>query len=100
MSSATVDLVLQALAPLRDPSAQGTKTLVEAGRVKVAANGPKVRVTIESGAGEETRASLEREARALIEARDLGLEGLEVVFTQSVGSREITSEDPLPGVKN
>jgi ATP-binding protein involved in chromosome partitioning len=99
-SEPTVESVLSALAELRDPSAAGDQTLVAAGRVRVSTDGVSVRVTIESGANEETRGAIEMAARDAIAKAFPGVQRLEIKFTQQTGSREITSEDPLPGVKN
>ncbi|MGZ3422477.1 MAG: Mrp/NBP35 family ATP-binding protein [Polyangiales bacterium] len=99
-SEPTVESVTLALKELRDPSAAGEQTLVDAGRVRVSTDGVSVRVTIESGANEETRGAIEMAARAAISKAFPGIQKLEIKFTQQTGSREITSEDPLPGVKN
>lgn len=96
----TVDSVLQALADLRDPSAAGNPELVAAGRVRVNTDGVNVRVTIESGASEDNRGAMEMAARDALSKAFPGLSKLEIKFVQQTGAREITSEDPLPGVKN
>ncbi len=96
----TVESVLAALNELRDPSAAGNPSLVEVGRVRVATDGVSVRLTIETGANDETRGAIEMAARDALAKAFPGLKSLEVKFTQQTGSREITSEDPLPGVKN
>jgi ATP-binding protein involved in chromosome partitioning len=96
----TVDSVLSALKELRDPSAAGNPSVVDAGRVRVATDGVNVRVTIETGASEENRGAMEMAARDAISKAHPGISKLEIVFTAQTGSREITSEDPLPGVKN
>jgi len=96
----TVDSVLATLKELRDPSAAGNPSLVDAGRVRVATDGVNVRVTIETGAGEETRGAIEMAARDAISKAFPGVSKLDIAFTQQTGAREITSEDPLPGVRN
>ncbi|MBI2395316.1 MAG: Mrp/NBP35 family ATP-binding protein [Deltaproteobacteria bacterium] len=99
----TADSILAALAELRDPSAAGNPQLVAAGRVRVVLHpgtGVSVRLTIETGAGDDTRGAIEVAARDAIHQAFPGVSKLEVKFVQQSGSREITSEDPLPGVKN
>lgn len=96
----TVETVLAALKELRDPSAAGNPALVDAGRVRVSTDGITVRLTIESGGSDETRGAIEMAARDAISKAFPSVQKLEVKFTQQTGSREITSEDPLPGVKN
>lgn len=99
-SEPTVESVLATLKELRDPSAAGNPSVVDAGRVRVATDGVSVRLTIETGAGEDTRGAMEMAARDAINKAFPGLSKLEVAFTQHTGTREITSEDPLPGVRN
>ncbi len=99
MNKLDVDSVLSALGPLRDPSSASAKGLVEGGLLRAALEAETVRVSIESGASEETRTKIEAEARALL-AATFPTATVEVVFRSATGSREITSEDPLPGVKN
>lgn len=94
--------VLSALAGLHDSSAKsagGGLPLVEAGRVRATVDGQAVRLTVETGGNEETRAQIEEDARRLL-ATAFPAATLTVRFTQATGTREITSEDPLPGVKN
>jgi ATP-binding protein involved in chromosome partitioning len=99
----TAESVLAALKDVRDPSAAGGKSLVEAGRLRALVSdkdgATKVKLTVETGGNDETRTTLDRALRERLAtvAPDLTVE---VAFVQSVGSREITSEDPLPGVRN
>jgi len=96
----TVEALRAALKELRDPSSASTKPLVETGQLRVIADGGHVRVTVETGGNEDTRASLEKNVRELVSAKFPAVHRLDVVFSQGVGARDITSEDPLPGVRN
>ncbi|MBL8716172.1 MAG: P-loop NTPase [Myxococcales bacterium] len=89
--------VLTALEGLQDPSAR--VALVEAGRLRAVVEGHGIRVTVETGANEDTRAGIEAEARATL-AKAFPDAAVTLRFVQATGTREITSEDPLPGVKN
>jgi ATP-binding protein involved in chromosome partitioning len=96
----TVETVLAALKELRDPSAAGNPSLVDAGRLRVATDGASIRLTVETGGSEETRGAIEMAARDALSKAFPGVQRLDVKFTQQTGAREITSEDPLPGVRN
>ena len=96
----TAELVHQALAAVRDPSSASPKSLVDAGLLHAVVDGVHARVTIETGANDETRAKLEAEVRRLLAAALPRLDKVDVVLRSHTGAREITSEDPLPGVKN
>jgi ATP-binding protein involved in chromosome partitioning len=98
LAEPTVDNVKAALSNVRDPSANDL-ALVEAGRVRVVIQGRQIKVTVETGANEASQSSIEAQIRAALEGR-IAVEELRIVFSQGTGSREITSEDPLPGVKN
>ena len=100
MQVPTVELVVQALKELRDPSSAMPKSLVDGGSLHALVDGVHARVTIETGANEETRATIEKDARAMLAEKLPALEKVDVVFRSHAGHREITSEDPLPGVKN
>jgi ATP-binding protein involved in chromosome partitioning len=99
----TVELVQQALKDVRDPSSASQKAMVEAGTLRVLVEGDpaKVRLVVETGANEETRKQIE--ALILASLKDKSVTaggGVEVMFRAATGARDITSEDPLPGVKN
>jgi ATP-binding protein involved in chromosome partitioning len=99
MSAPTVEALTEALRDLRDPSSSSSKSLVEAGQLHALVDGVHARITVETGASAETREKIEAELRAKLKALPL-LEKVDVIFRATSGAREITSEDPLPGVKN
>ncbi|GAC1353016.1 MAG: Mrp/NBP35 family ATP-binding protein [Polyangiales bacterium] len=96
----SADSVRDALKSVRDPSSSLNKPLIESGLLRVVADGGHVRVTIETGGNDVTRANIETEVRALVAAKEQGIHRLDVVFSAGAGSRDITSEDPIPGVRN
>ena len=100
MDAPTAELVTAALKDVRDPSSASPKSLVEGGLLRALVDGVHARVTIETGGSEDTRAKIEGEVRKLVTEKVPALEKLDVVFRSGTGTREITSEDPLPGVKN
>jgi len=96
----TAESVKKALEDVRDPSAAGGKTLVESGLLRVLVDGAHARITVETGGNDETRAGLEKEVRERIGRMLPSVQKLDVVFSKGLGSRDITSEDPLLGVRN
>ena len=95
----TAESIVAALKEVRDPSASGSKTLVEAGRLRALMVDGAAKITVETGGNDETRATLERAIRETMSTVAPSL-ALSISFVRAVASREITSEDPLPGVKN
>src|SRR5438067_2516052 len=99
----TVELVQNALRSVRDPSSASQKSMVEAGTLRVLVEGDpaKARIVVESGANEETRKQIESLILSSLKDANVALGGgVEVMFRAATGARDITSEDPLPGVKN
>ena len=97
----TVELVKEALADVRDPSSASDKAMVEAGTLRVLVENDRGRIVVETGANDETRQALERSILAKLGEKGVAFPaGVEVIFRAATGARDITSEDPLPGVKN
>src|SRR5689334_16141246 len=99
----TVELVQLALKDVRDPSSASSKTMVEAGTLRVLVEGTpaKARIVVETGANDETRKQIEALILSSLSDKNVVPEGgVEVMFRAATGARDITSEDPLPGVKN
>jgi ATP-binding protein involved in chromosome partitioning len=85
----------EALKDLVDPSSANPQSLLDSDRLRVRQDGDSVRVVIETGGNDDTKKALEAQVRAKLPGQKV-----DVKFVQQTGSRQITSEDPIAGVRN